>query len=793
MEGQCAKEKTRHKKHVFGLGSAITSDDEVITGSRLPTAMQVLRCMMYHRNVAVKWKRPGCIGAPSKHASAKVVLQQITSFYKKANIPMVTEKRACDKIIKLLNDNKKLRAVKKDRRENQSTQKKLAEHSRMLNSTFKLWPPGVEKMIKNAEDLAFLESMKGDRTSSFGSFDKALAQKVARRRQREAAAEERIKKSQMECTASTSTAVSAESFTDGGEDINSAAENDSDFESYVDNVAVKKKKLAGTPVFIPSNVLSSQNMVSLATRLKMTPTQQAAFTKGLITECGGDVSKVAASYATADRSRRKVVSDIAADIHKEWIPPNLCTLHWDGKMISTLTNPSMSEERLAVLVGDKSEMKLLGVPSYKKEADQSVGGIIADTSFKLTTEWNCNNNIVNMAFDTTSSNTGHLSAACIAIQDRLDRSLLWSGCRHHIGEVLLTHVFNGLKIEVSKSPDVNVFSRLRKNWDLLPHTSELAREFQPSDHPAEAQQLLEIMRQQTIDFATEAIEYVRDDYHEFTQLSLVFLGAIDGNVQFRRPGAVHKARWMAKLIYSIKLALSEPSIALLPRGTITTPQQVPKIRAFVTFITHVYCIWWLSSNKAIDAPWNDLKLFQALLKYEVVNREISQSATQALSRHLWYLTEEMIPLSLFSTKVPQLERQELAQRLLEVKPDEPLRTPVNRFGSGWGKPKFPANISLTTRLCDLVGVDSWFTFHCLQLDDSFLALPVSEWNTNEAYMSSADNIAAINVVNDGAERGVKIATDFADAARSDEHFQNVLQVVEQDRKANPNLRINKIK
>ena len=40
---------------------------------------------------------------------------------------------------------------------------------------------------------------------------------------------------------------------------------------------------------------------------------------------------------------------------------------------------------------------------------------------------------------------------------------------------------------------------------------------------------------------------------------------------------------------------------------------------------------------------------------------------------------------------------------------------------------------------------------------------------------------------------MKIATDFADDARSDEHFQNVLQVVEQDRKANPNLRINKIK
>jgi hypothetical protein len=31
--------------------------------------------------------------------------------------------------------------------------------------------------------------------------------------------------------------------------------------------------------------------------------------------------------------------------------------------------------------------------------------------------------IVNMTFDITSSNTGHVSAACIAIQDKLQRAL----------------------------------------------------------------------------------------------------------------------------------------------------------------------------------------------------------------------------------------------------------------------------------------------------------------------------------------------------------------------------------
>ena len=81
------------------------------------------------------------------------------------------------------------------------------------------------------------------------------------------------------------------------------------------------------------------------------------------------------------------------------------------------------------------------------------------------------------------------------------------------------------------------------------------------------------------------------------------------------------------------------------------------------------------------------------------------------------------------------------------------------------------------RLCELVGVDSWFTIHLLQLDVSFLHLPVSEWEFDAAYIASAANVAAVNMAN-----------DFLDAARSDEHFQNVLQVVEQDRQAAPNLR-----
>ena len=57
------------------------------------------------------------------------------------------------------------------------------------------------------------------------------------------------------------------------------------------------------------------------------------------------------------------------------------------------------------------------------------------------------------------TSSGSETAACVSLQERLGRPLLWVACRHHVGEVLLTHVWDALRIEVSKAPDVTVFVR----------------------------------------------------------------------------------------------------------------------------------------------------------------------------------------------------------------------------------------------------------------------------------------------------------------------------------------------
>ena len=42
------------------------------------------------------------------------------------------------------------------------------------------------------------------------------------------------------------------------------------------------------------------------------------------------------------------------------------------------------------------------------------------------------------------------------------------------------------------------------------------------------------------------------------------------------------------------------------------------------------------------------------------------------------------------------------------------------------------------------------------------------------------------MVNDGAERGVKLAYDYIGSSKKEDNFQNILQTVESDRRLLPN-------
>ena len=75
---------------------------------------------------------------------------------------------------------------------------------------------------------------------------------------------------------------------------------------------------------------------------------------------------------------------------------------------------------------------------------------------------------------------------------------------------------------------------------------------------------------------------------------------------------------------------------------------------------------------------------------------------------------------------------------------------------------------------------SWTKYDVLTKD-------VGSWQNDNHFKASKFIVDGLNVVNDPAERAVKLTTDFVASARGEDHFQNLLEVVECDRKARPNL------
>ena len=103
------------------------------------------------------------------------------------------------------------------------------------------------------------------------------------------------------------------------------------------------------------------------------------------------------------------------------------------------------EDRQAILVSGIGIEKLLTIP---KVAQQSTGELIANATMAAIFHQtgSLQNDIVCISFDTTASNTGRLNDACVILERKLEKNLLWLACRgrHNVDEVLYGDVFKAI-------------------------------------------------------------------------------------------------------------------------------------------------------------------------------------------------------------------------------------------------------------------------------------------------------------------------------------------------------------
>ena len=143
-------------------------------------------------------------------------------------------------------------------------------------------------------------------------------------------------------------------------------------------------------------------------------------------------------------------------------------------------------------------------------------------------------------------------------------------------------------------------------------------------------------------------------------------------------------------------------------GKIFGKGQQEKIERFVKFVVFCYIPWWLTAQVSSSAPKNDLLFLNSLFDYKTIDSVIANEALRRFGNHMWYLTEELVPLCFFSNNVKDSTKLAMAKKLLNFEKNECF---YNRFGSGFGKPKFPKlNDDFSKELDFYVGNDSWMFF-----------------------------------------------------------------------------------
>ena len=171
-------------------------------------------------------------------------------------------------------------------------------------------------------------------------------------------------------------------------------------------------------------------------------------------------------------------------------------------------------------------------------------------------------------------------------------------------------------------------------WKLIDHTK-----FDPmmaDDLESSATSAFFTCKKQVISFCSNKLQsaQLRDDYCKPLELTITVLGGYPPRIfKFIHSSALHRARWLARVIYAIQIFLFRKQFPL-------SRSELNNLTKFTAFVATVYVTAWFSASSAVSAPAGDLKFLQSLVSYP--NSDIAKVTTQMLFNHLWYVSTKVI-------------------------------------------------------------------------------------------------------------------------------------------------------
>jgi len=717
--------------------------EDDIKGSKLPSNRQALGYFLYLHCELKKTIREASTEAVNK----------IEQFWCRACIPVHHKQDSVKKLEKLFGQWQGLKKNASRRTDRQI--KNEEEFSGCFEDLFDIAHASALEMIKIGEDKAFLLAQRErGRRGVMTSVDNVLAKKESKlqekllkdqhRRQKAAQAAERV-----------ATKVLFDSSSSSGGEECDAEYSLSSCSVEESSPATPSRPKRGRTQIVTPDVVASLDRNKVSDRQALMIIGQTAMT------LGHDVNSLALNRTTIRRQRQHYRAALAENIRENFQPNGPVIIHWDGKLLPELTDKD-KVDRLPVLASSREGCQLLAVPKIPAGTGQAQ----AKAVFEVVQDWKIAEKVCGICFDTTSSNTGRLSGACVILQQLLGRSLLHLACRHHILELIAGAAFTE-SLGASSAPEILLFKRFQTNWKFVDQDR-----FENSTTDPVTESLLADVKEELIDFLQMALTQIqpREDYRELVELALIFLGKTPSRgIRFAAPGPMHQARWMSKVIYTFKVWMFRSQFRL-------TAREVRGLRDLCVFFAKLYVRSWMTAPVAATAPQNDLSLLQSLLAYEGIHAGISKATSRKLGGHLWYLSEELVGLSFFDNNVvPEIkDRMVSAMEDIDGDEDPPKRIDVT------------LNMLGDKSVADFTTKNTRSLFHKLSLPQGFLQIPASEWETNEEYQAARETVKMLAVTNDHAERGVALVQGcLGHMSKDEDQLQCLLQVVADHRKRFP--------
>ena len=250
---------------------------------------------------------------------------------------------------------------------------------------------------------------------------------------------------------------------------------------------------------------------------------------------------------------------------------------------------------------------------------------------------------------------------------------------------------------------------------------------------------------------------LKGDYNEVIKLSLILLGKYPNDIKtptIHYIGAISHARWMAKVICKLHIALFSSQLVKLK---VINETEAVKHKHLALFLILYYIPNWIECSLPFEASRLDLQLYQRLSILTQKTKNVPVAFVESIHSSNdqknggsfgVHMNESLVFLALFYSKVREFDKEKCHQTMLQNK------TASQNTMHKMGKLVTPANISKNTKLCQLFGPDSRLIPSKLNANIDFLEKPAKDWLKEQSYISLKTTLKDLQVTNDAAERSI---------------------------------------